>query len=100
MKSFIVRMVGQGRSAVLAVAISVAFVSTVAFADDGVWSLDSSSSDAILFQGSAGNPFSLNTGVARVIGTVSLGTDLNDSVVDLSIFPADEDWGHTLTLEG
>lgn len=51
MKSFIVRMVGLGRSAAFAIAISVAFVSTVAFADDGVWSLDYVSSDAILFQG-------------------------------------------------
>ncbi len=100
MKSFIVRMVGLGRSAAFAVAISVAFVSTVSFADDGVWFLDSSSSDAIFFQGSAENPFSLNTGVARVTGIVSLGTDLDHSVVELSIFPADEDWGHTLILEG
>jgi polyisoprenoid-binding protein YceI len=77
--------------------VMVVFISTVASAEDVIWSLDSSTSDAVLFQGSTTNPLSLNTGVARVTGKVSLGADLNHSVVDLSIFPSDENWARALT---
>ena len=99
MKSLIIRMVGLIKSGSLAVAVMVIFISTAALAEGGIWSLDSSSSTAVLFQGSAQNPLSLNTGVARVTGEVSLGTDLDHSVVDLNIFPADENWASALTLE-
>jgi polyisoprenoid-binding protein YceI len=99
MKSLIIRIIGLIKSCTLAVAVMVTFISTAAFAEGGMWSLDSSTSTAVLFQGSAQDPLSLNTGVARVTGEVSLGTDLDHSVVDLSIFPADEDWDGALTLE-
>jgi hypothetical protein len=43
----------------------------------------------------------VNTGVARVTGKVKLDTNVPDnSIVDLSIYPADEDWGHALSPEG
>jgi polyisoprenoid-binding protein YceI len=95
MKSLIIRMFVLS----IVFTVMVVFISTVASAEDAIWSLDSSTSNAVLFQGSAKNPLSLNTGVARVTGKVSLGADLDHSVVDLSIFPSDEDWGLALTLE-
>jgi hypothetical protein len=43
----------------------------------------------------------MDTGVARVTGKVKLdANDLDASVFDLSIYPADEDWGHALSPEG
>jgi len=43
----------------------------------------------------------MNTGVAHVTGKVKLDTnDLDASFFDLSIYPADEDWGHALSPEG
>jgi hypothetical protein len=43
----------------------------------------------------------VNTGVARVTGKVKLDTNVPDnSLFDLSIYPADEDWGHALSPEG
>ena len=76
------------------------FVSSLAFASD-TWTLNPSTSNARLFQGSRANPDSVNTGVARVTGKVKLDTNnLDNSVFDLSIYPADEDWGHALSPEG
>jgi polyisoprenoid-binding protein YceI len=95
MKSIIIRMFALS----IVFTVMVVFISTVASAEDVIWSLDSSTSDAVLFQGSTTNPLSLNTGVARVTGKVSLGADLNHSVVDLSIFPSDENWARALTQE-
>jgi polyisoprenoid-binding protein YceI len=82
-------------------AITFAFVvvSSLAFASD-IWTLDSSTSNARLFQGSKAIPDSVNTGVARVTGKVKLDTNPANSVFDLSIYPADEDWGHALSPEG
>jgi len=43
----------------------------------------------------------VNTGVAHVTGKVKLDTnDLDASFFDLSIYPADEDWGHALSPDG
>jgi polyisoprenoid-binding protein YceI len=76
-------------------------VAPLAFADGGTWSLDATTSSGRLFQGSAANPDSVNTGVARVAGKVKLdANDLDDSVFNLSIYPADEQWGHALSTEG
>jgi polyisoprenoid-binding protein YceI len=81
--------------------ILFALISPVAFAAGGTWSLDSTDSDAKFFQGSAANPESTNTGAARVTGRVNLNPDdLNNSTVDLSIYPADENWGRALDAEG
>ncbi len=75
--------------------------SLVAFADGATWSLDSTASSARFFQGSTADPDSVNTGVAHVTGKVKLDpNDLDYSVLDLNIYPADEQWGHALTPEG
>ena len=75
------------------------FVTSLALASD-TWVLDSSRSNARLFQGSRTTE-SVNTGVARVTGKVKLDTnDLDASFFNLSIYPAGEDWGHALSLEG
>jgi polyisoprenoid-binding protein YceI len=104
MKLFISRMVGVVKSKALTVSLSivmVAVVSPAVFADSGTWSLDSFTSSARLFQGSRANPDSVNTGVARVTGKVKLDpNNLQNSVVDLNIFPADEDWEHALSPGG
>jgi len=43
----------------------------------------------------------MNTGVARVTGKAKQdANDLDNSVFDLSIYPADEQWGHALSPEG
>ncbi|MGA7928952.1 MAG: hypothetical protein WCA20_23510 [Candidatus Sulfotelmatobacter sp.] len=43
----------------------------------------------------------MNTGVARVTGKVKLdANDLDTSFFDLSIYPADENWGQVLSPEG
>ena len=76
------------------------FVTSLALAGD-TWILDSSRSNARLFQGSRTNPTLVHTGVARVTGKVKLDTnDLDASFFDLSIYPADEDWGPALSPEG
>jgi polyisoprenoid-binding protein YceI len=76
------------------------FVTSLALASDA-WILDSSRSNARLFQGSGATSGSVNTGVARVTGKVKLdANDLNTSFFYLSIYPADENWGHALSPEG
>jgi hypothetical protein len=86
---------------VLLCAVTAVILTAPAYASDAVWSLDSGESAARLYLGSMTNPDSVNVGVARVAGTVSLDTnDLNSSVVDLSVYPADEDWGPSLSPEG
>jgi polyisoprenoid-binding protein YceI len=76
------------------------FVTSLALASD-TWILDSSRSNARLFQGSRTKPDPVHTGVARVTGKVKLDTnDLDASFFDLSIYPADEDWGPALSPEG
>jgi polyisoprenoid-binding protein YceI len=85
-------------------AITFAFAaylfSSLAFAGD-TWTLDSNTSNARLYQGSKANPHSVNTGVAHVIGNVKLDTnDLDASIFDLSIYPADEYWSHALGADG
>ena len=103
MKSLIIHMVRLAKRRPLAILTAVMFgvVSQLAFADGGTWALDSTTSSARLFQGSASNPDSVNKGVARVSGKVKLDTnDLGHSVFDLTIYPADEQWGHSLTPEG
>jgi polyisoprenoid-binding protein YceI len=85
---------------VITFAFAACFVSSLAFAGE-IWTLDSGTSNARLFRGSGANPDSVNTGVARVSGKVRLDTgDLNHWVFDLSIYPADENWGYALTPEG
>jgi polyisoprenoid-binding protein YceI len=74
--------------------------SALAFAED-TWTLDSSTSNARLYHGSKASPDSVNTGVARVTGKVTLDTnDPNKSVFDLSIYPAAEYWSHVLSANG
>jgi polyisoprenoid-binding protein YceI len=75
------------------------FVTSLALASD-TWIPDSGRSNGRLFRGSRTNPESVNTGVARVAGKVKLDTnDLDASVINLSIFAADEDWRHGLSPE-
>jgi polyisoprenoid-binding protein YceI len=70
-----------------AITFAFAVVSSLAFARD-TWTLDSSTSNARLFQGSRANPDSVNTGVARVTGKVTVDTnDQDNSIFDLSIYP-------------
>ena len=91
----------EKKTGILAVVVMLAAISPLAFADGGTWSLDPRTSSARLFQGSTANPDSANTGIARVTGDVRLDTnDLNNSVFDLSIYPADENWGHALNSKG
>jgi polyisoprenoid-binding protein YceI len=76
------------------------FVTSLALASD-TWRIDSSRSIARLSQSSKANSESLNTAVARVTGKVKLdANDLDTSFFDLSIYPADENWGHALSPEG
>ena len=106
MKSLIIHTVHlfelvKKRTVAILIATIFPIISPLAFADGGPWSLDSTTSSARLFQGSATNPESVNTGVARVTGKVKLDTnDLDNSVFDLTIYPADEQWGHALSPEG
>ena len=89
------------RTLAILLAAMLPIISPLAFADGGTWSLDSTSSSARLFQGSAANPDSVNTGVARVTGKVKLDiNDLHNSAFDLSIYSADEQWGHALNSDG
>jgi polyisoprenoid-binding protein YceI len=76
------------------------FVTSLALASD-TWILDSSKSNARLFQGSRANPDPVNTGIARVTGKVKLdANDLDASFFELSIYPTDQDWNHTPSPEG
>src|SRR5579864_1439516 len=91
----------KSRTLAIMIAVMLPVISPLAFADAGTWSLDSASSSARLYQGSAANPDSASTGVARVTGNVKVDTnDLGNSVFDLTIYPADEEWGHALSPEG
>jgi len=73
--------------------VAVLAIPVAAFADGGTWSLDPTTSSARFFQGSAANPDSVNSGVARVKGEVTLDpNDLTNSVLDLAIYPSDENW--------
>ena len=103
MKSFIIQMVGLAKRRTLAILsiVMLGVISPLAFADGGTWSLDSTTSSARFFQGSTADPESVNSGVARIIGKVKLDTnDLGNSVFELSIYPADEQWAHALSPEG
>ncbi len=76
--------------------VAACLISSLAFANDS-WTLDSSTSTARLYQGSKANPGSVNTVVARVAGKVKLDTsNLDNSIFDLSIYPADQYWKHAL----
>lgn len=104
MTSFITNIVelAKRRSFAVVAALLLPTASPLAFAAGGAtWSLNASSSSAQLFQGSRSNPDSVNTGVARIAGDVTLDSnDLDRSVVDFSIYPADEKWGKLLDKEG
>ena len=103
MKLITIHMVRLAKRRTLAILSLVMFgvISPLAFADGGTWSLDSTTSSARFFQGSTADPESVNTGVARIIGKVKLDTnDLGNSVFELSIYPADEQWAHALSPEG
>jgi polyisoprenoid-binding protein YceI len=80
---------------------STAFlITSMALASD-TWILDASTSNARLFQGARANSELVSSGFGRVTGKVKLDTnDLDASFFDLSIYPADEDWGHVLSPEG
>src|SRR5712672_146069 len=99
MKLITIHMVRPARRKTLAILSLVMFgvISQLAFADGGTWSLDSTTSSARFFQGSTVDPDSVNTGVARVTGKVKLdANDLRNSVFELSIYPADEQWADAL----
>jgi polyisoprenoid-binding protein YceI len=105
MKSLIIHLSGLVKSRDLAIslsAITVAAMSPIAIAAGATWSLESKTSYARFFRGSAAKPYSSNIGVARLTGQVMLDTnDVDKSFLDLSIYPAGEDWGgpsaHTAT---
>ena len=98
MKSLVNKIVRQALLfSVMGAALSPAWASS----DNREWSVDSTTSSARIFLGSAKNPASVNVGVARVTGTVALDSNHpENSVVYLSIYPADEDWGAALSSEG
>jgi hypothetical protein len=74
--------------------------SPFAFSQGDSWTLNAGASYARFFQGSKENPHSVNTGVARVAGTVELNpNDLASSVFDLSVYPADEDWSGAISAD-
>jgi hypothetical protein len=76
------------------------FVTSLALASD-TWILDSSRSNARLFQGAGANSELVDSGVARLTGRVKLDTNnLDASFFDLTIYPADEGWEHALNPEG
>jgi polyisoprenoid-binding protein YceI len=76
------------------------FITSLALASD-TWILDSSTSNARLFQNASANSELVSCGVGRVTGKVKLdANDLDTSFFDLSIYPADENWGHVLSPEG
>ena len=74
--------------------------SPFAFSQGDSWTLNAGASYARFFQGSKENPDSVNTGVARVAGTVKLNpNDLANSIFDLSVYPADEDWNGAISAD-
>jgi polyisoprenoid-binding protein YceI len=76
--------------AALAMTLVLPVAGFAAGLDNGTW-LDSTTSAARFYQGSAKNPTSVNTGVARVAGTVELDENQpSRSVVDITIYPAGE----------
>jgi len=84
---------------IITMAFAVCFVSALALASDG-WTLDTDTSYVRLFQGSRANLAPVNTGVARVTGRVELdANDPDHSILDLSIYPADDDWQRALSPE-
>jgi polyisoprenoid-binding protein YceI len=102
MKSVITRTIELAIGAALTLSLGIAVVAVIsafAFASGGSGqSVDSSTSTTLFFQGSRANPASVNTGVARVAGIVKLDTkELDNSVFDLVIFPADGGAGSALT---
>jgi polyisoprenoid-binding protein YceI len=104
MKSIIIHTFELVRSRTLAIMIAVILpaITPLAFAAAGTtWSLDATASSAQLFQGSRANPDSVNRGAARVTGRVMLDpNDLDNSAFNLSIYPADENWGRALNPDG
>ncbi len=102
MKSHIIHTFELAKRATFAILVAPILLinSPLSFADSGSWILDSATSSARLYQGSAANPNSVNTGVARVTGSVKVDTDnLDNSVFNLSIYAADEQWEHALSPE-
>jgi polyisoprenoid-binding protein YceI len=86
---------------VLLCALTAVGLTAPASANDVAWSFNSNTSSARFYLGSLEKSNSVNAGAARVAGTVNLETeDLNNSVVDLSIYPAGEDWGKALGPDG
>lgn len=84
---------------VITFASAAFFVTSLALASD-TWILDPSRSSARLFQGSREASDSVNTG-AHVTGKVKIDAyDLDTSFLDLSIYPADENWEKALSPEG
>jgi polyisoprenoid-binding protein YceI len=103
MKTIMSHMARLAKTTGLAILLSplVVTLPARAAASDDAWVLDSNTSAARLFLGSGQNPNSENVGVARVTGIVHLDENhLNQSVVDVSIYPADEDWPKSLNPEG
>ncbi len=100
MKSLITSMFELAKRSTFAALIAAILptISLLAFAEGGDWTLDPSTSSARLYQGSAANPDSVNTGVARVTGNVDTN-DLQNSAFALSIYPEDENWAHALSPE-
>jgi polyisoprenoid-binding protein YceI len=102
MKSHIIHMFELAKRITFAILVAaiLPISSPLSFADGGAWIFDSASSSARLYQGSAANPDSVNLGVARVTGSVKIDiNDLDNSVFDLNIYAADEQWGHALSPE-
>ena len=103
MKSFIIYVVGLAKRRTLAISsvVMLGVISPLAFAEGNTWSLDSTTSSARFFQGSTADPDSVNTGVALVTGRAKLDeNNIENSTFDLSIYPADERWGHALRPDG
>ena len=103
MKSFIIYVVGLAKRRTLAISsvVMLGVISPLAFAEGNTWSLDSTTSSARFFQGSTADPDSVNTGVALVTGRAKLDeNNIEKSTFDLSIYPADERWGHALRADG
>jgi polyisoprenoid-binding protein YceI len=76
------------------------FITSLALASD-TWILDTGTSNARLFKCPRADSELVSLGVARVGGKVKLNiNDLDASFFDLTIYPADEDWGQAFSHEG